>query len=89
MRVDDPDISFDDDDFEAEVELLAADEQALSLDDTQIDAHFRAMQRALTELGDGMVDAQLDADEAWLEALVEEDRPPPWAAPSDPFSEID
>ncbi len=75
---------FDDDDFEAEVELLAADEQALSLDDSQVDGQFRAMQRALADLGDGLVDAQLDADEAWLEALVEDE-----AVPGGPFSETE
>ena len=74
----------DDDDFEAEMERLASEEQGLALQPAAVDAEFRALQRALADLSQNLVDPDLEAEEAWLEALINEDGgspDPPWAAP--------
>lgn len=65
--------SLDDDDFEAEMERLASEEQGLALQPATVDAEFRALQRALTDLSQNLVDPDLEAEEAWLEALINED----------------
>ena len=75
----------DDDDFEAEMERLASEEQGLALQPAMVDAEFRALQRALADLSQNLVDPDLEAEEAWLEALMNEESEsaePPWAAPA-------
>lgn len=69
--------SSEDDDFEAEMERLASEEEALALDETQVDAEFQALQRALADLSETVIDADLDAEEAWLEQMLNEGAGPP------------
>lgn len=63
----------DDDDFEAEIERLTSEEHGLSLDPADVDDQFRTLQRVIAELSETIADPDLDAEEAWLEALLDED----------------
>ena len=65
----------DADDFEAEIERLMSEEHGLSLESATVDAQFEALQRVIAELSDTLADPDLDAEEAWLEALLDDDEP--------------
>ena len=59
--------------FEMELEAMLGGEglpQPGSLDD---DVQARQLQEAIQRLSEGLVDLQLEADEAWLESLLLED----------------
>ena len=66
-------IGFDDDEFEAEMERLASEEEGLALSTEQLDAQFETLKRVLADLNETIVDQDLDAEEAWLEGLLTED----------------
>lgn len=60
------------DEFDADFDAMAA-ETAGSWPNPPDDAGYRQLQAALQRLGEGLVDLQLEAEEAWLEALLLEE----------------
>lgn len=75
-------------DFEVEFEAMVGEGLAGG-HAVQDDEQFRQLQAALQRLGEGLVDLQLEADEAWLEALLlEEDAGPGQSSPG-AFDDVD
>ncbi|MGH2610350.1 MAG: hypothetical protein ACRDHF_14815 [Tepidiformaceae bacterium] len=76
--------------FEADFESMAAEGSPFPVGPGS-DEHYRQLQAALQRLGDGLVDLQLEADEAWLEALLLEDdadQPQASGAPAFTFDDL-
>lgn len=61
------------DDFEAEMELMAQEEIALSVTDEDVERQMAQLRRAIEHLSESLVDAELDAEEAMLNAMLLED----------------
>ena len=61
-------------DFELEFEAMLGGE-VLGVPMPEEDEQLRQFQSVLQRLGDSLVDTQLEAEEAWLEAMLLEDSP--------------